>query len=337
MFKICHFCRPSAHERAYLSLNAIADGELPATAIVGYGFNIDRKRPIALAKHVANLGLRVPPPCPTEEELEARRDATILNSPDNPGIGLFDDDSDADTHWSQLSLPVRRTSYLGDNIPAHEYFEHLHSLSRNMSPETGIDPDQLSCTSTSSSMSGNASEMDIATAPRLRSARTFDTLPLAPETQTVPERPQTLMEEAEAATQTFGSEPLKVKDGLALTEEAVERHAADIVKLATATDGLTLKDGTTATEKAVEQEKSHEADAQADATTTTTDALTPTNGTAVPEETAKPDESHADAAQAPAATTTDGLPLTNGTAASKERVKRKKKQPPHGHGISALF
>lgn len=61
-FKCCHTCRPGLAERNYLSLNAVANGELPATAITGFGFHYQRKRPVALVKHARNLGLRSNPP-----------------------------------------------------------------------------------------------------------------------------------------------------------------------------------------------------------------------------------------------------------------------------------
>jgi len=61
-FKCCHFCRPSLVERSFLSLNGIANDELPATAVLGFGFHMAKKRPVALVKHVKNLGLRPSPP-----------------------------------------------------------------------------------------------------------------------------------------------------------------------------------------------------------------------------------------------------------------------------------
>jgi hypothetical protein len=60
-FKCCHRCRPSCRERSYLSLNAVADGELPATAITGFGFHYQKERPVARVEHVKNLGLRPNP------------------------------------------------------------------------------------------------------------------------------------------------------------------------------------------------------------------------------------------------------------------------------------
>jgi hypothetical protein len=60
-FKCCNVCRPTLADRSWLSLNGIVNGEMPATAVCGFGFNLARKRPISKVKHVLNLGLRTPP------------------------------------------------------------------------------------------------------------------------------------------------------------------------------------------------------------------------------------------------------------------------------------
>jgi hypothetical protein len=63
-FKCCHTCRPSMVDRSYLSLNGIADDDIPLTAVTGFGFQFLGGRPISLVKHVANLGLRPNPELP---------------------------------------------------------------------------------------------------------------------------------------------------------------------------------------------------------------------------------------------------------------------------------
>ena len=60
-FKCCHWCRPSFGDRSYLSLDAIANGELPATAITGFSFQYQKGRPVAPVKVARNLGLRPNP------------------------------------------------------------------------------------------------------------------------------------------------------------------------------------------------------------------------------------------------------------------------------------
>lgn len=57
-FKCCHFCRQSLLDRSYLSLDGIVNDDVPATAITGFGFHLQKHRPVAPVKHVRNLGLR---------------------------------------------------------------------------------------------------------------------------------------------------------------------------------------------------------------------------------------------------------------------------------------
>ena len=60
-FKCCHSCRPSSFERSFLSLDAVVNGELPATAITGFRFEHFKSRPMSLVKHVHKIGLRPNP------------------------------------------------------------------------------------------------------------------------------------------------------------------------------------------------------------------------------------------------------------------------------------
>lgn len=60
-FKICDSCRKLMRERSWLSLDGIVNGDIPASVITGFGFHLDRKRPVSLVKHVENIGLRAVP------------------------------------------------------------------------------------------------------------------------------------------------------------------------------------------------------------------------------------------------------------------------------------
>ncbi len=61
-YKVCHSCRPSCADRTHLSLDAVVKGEVPVTALTGFGFNPQLKRPIMLKKHAMNFGMRDNPP-----------------------------------------------------------------------------------------------------------------------------------------------------------------------------------------------------------------------------------------------------------------------------------
>ncbi|RDW88699.1 hypothetical protein BP6252_00731 [Coleophoma cylindrospora] len=77
-FKCCQSCRATCLERSWLSLNAIVNGDLPATAIMGYGFHLrvgKHKRPVALNEHVKNIGLR-PHPHPRPRTAQSAKTAS---------------------------------------------------------------------------------------------------------------------------------------------------------------------------------------------------------------------------------------------------------------------
>jgi hypothetical protein len=57
----CPFCRPHYRERTYISLNAIADGDISPSAAAGYGFDCSAGRLVVDARLVMNLGCRAVP------------------------------------------------------------------------------------------------------------------------------------------------------------------------------------------------------------------------------------------------------------------------------------
>ncbi|EHA53047.1 hypothetical protein MCOR27_008893 [Pyricularia oryzae] len=59
--EFCHSCRPCFAERSYLSLNGIVNGDVPATAALGFGFHAYSSRPLYDPNVTRNLGLRRPP------------------------------------------------------------------------------------------------------------------------------------------------------------------------------------------------------------------------------------------------------------------------------------
>ncbi|KAF4963331.1 hypothetical protein FSARC_8662 [Fusarium sarcochroum] len=55
-YKICPGCRPVCADRAFLSLNAVADGEIPPTAAAGFGFEPLGGRPVIEKDVVKSIG-----------------------------------------------------------------------------------------------------------------------------------------------------------------------------------------------------------------------------------------------------------------------------------------
>ncbi|RDA94534.1 hypothetical protein CP533_2715 [Ophiocordyceps camponoti-saundersi (nom. inval.)] len=56
-YRVCPRCRPALADRAFLSLNAVANGDIPPTAAVGYGFHTMGERPVFDAEMVQTLGI----------------------------------------------------------------------------------------------------------------------------------------------------------------------------------------------------------------------------------------------------------------------------------------
>ncbi|KAF7543626.1 hypothetical protein G7046_g9963 [Stylonectria norvegica] len=69
-YKVCSFCRPGSADRAALSMNAVANGDISPTAATGFGFHILGERPVVDANVVRNIGLRTAPPLRCQQSFE---------------------------------------------------------------------------------------------------------------------------------------------------------------------------------------------------------------------------------------------------------------------------
>lgn len=106
--RYCQYCRPTYADRSYLSLDGIANGEIPATAASGFGFHCLGARPVMNLEHWKNIGLRPVPlprghpaaPRPPEHaDSNWQGDEYWLDSVVSPTIDQGDGSSD------QLRLP----------------------------------------------------------------------------------------------------------------------------------------------------------------------------------------------------------------------------------------
>ncbi|TAQ90635.1 hypothetical protein B7494_g1043 [Chlorociboria aeruginascens] len=213
-FKCCYFCRPSLDDRSYLSLNGIADGDIPPTAITGFGFHLEKRRPVGLVKDVLNLGLRVPPPPPpprSESEYYASSEYSSSHS-------------SVRTPTRRPHSTRRRSSALGLGLLVPSPL-----LDTPPPPSTTLSPPPLSLPiypavpHLSSTSKTHIGALQLHT-PHLT--------PLPP--QTLEEirllsQPMTLMEKQEERDGAFGRAPLEVKGGVAMLEESVGWHVADVV------------------------------------------------------------------------------------------------------------
>lgn len=100
-------------ERSFLSLDAIANNEIPMTAVSGFGFNLLGKRPVVSRKCAINYGLRPDPrPQTVSRAVSSGKGlgiAIVKASPDqlskqtSTTRSPFDDEPGADTTFGQSS------------------------------------------------------------------------------------------------------------------------------------------------------------------------------------------------------------------------------------------
>ena len=58
---VCSRCRPGAADRSFLSLDAVAKGEILPTSALGFGFDVLGGRPIVDSEVLKTIGCRKPP------------------------------------------------------------------------------------------------------------------------------------------------------------------------------------------------------------------------------------------------------------------------------------
>ncbi|OAQ98743.1 hypothetical protein LLEC1_07797 [Akanthomyces lecanii] len=61
LYRVCAHCRPTCADRAYISLDAVAKGHMPPTAITGFSFQTIAGRPVTDARIVKSMGQRPVP------------------------------------------------------------------------------------------------------------------------------------------------------------------------------------------------------------------------------------------------------------------------------------
>ncbi|KAK1983896.1 hypothetical protein LZ30DRAFT_587409 [Colletotrichum cereale] len=205
-YKICPYCRPGGADRAYISLDGVAEGSIPATAATGYGFHLFRQRPICSSSLVANLGLR-----PASAPTGASAPASFRTSSDASN-DTTDDARLASQLASQLNLP---------GMANDTRLMSPHPLLHVQLPRSPGSPN-LAVQATAHQETG-----EIDSSWQDTTASTIG-LPAAVSAQQLSEY-TTAMEEHEKEEGRFLAKPLEVAHGVAVSEESVERHAPDLV------------------------------------------------------------------------------------------------------------
>ncbi|PMD59238.1 uncharacterized protein K444DRAFT_591416 [Hyaloscypha bicolor E] len=215
-FKVCHSCRPTCEIRSYLSLNGIANNDIPPTAITGFGFNLTRKRPVALVEHVKNLGLRKNPPprppLPCSTTFHIPRVSSPAENNSILGLGII---NNTELPYRSKPLPPLPSSALSPDVPnLPEYGPEANAVFREFAlrqpPLRHARPRRI----------GVSSQAEV------------HMVPLPEQTQeeiAMTGAPFTPMEELELDNGVFGSAPLEVNGGVAVMEESVDFRVADVV------------------------------------------------------------------------------------------------------------
>ncbi|KAL8371230.1 hypothetical protein RB595_001192 [Gaeumannomyces hyphopodioides] len=134
---VCRQCRPHYFERCFLSLGGIANGDVPPTAALGFGFHVDGRRPIVDATVARRLGvcnvsndtdhcrgLSAPPPFDLMELIQAHLDGTDdsqepLNKSKSQAPSL-----DSNRKTNPRSAVEASNSYTADTPPSPSPCKH---------------------------------------------------------------------------------------------------------------------------------------------------------------------------------------------------------------------
>ncbi|KAK1634716.1 hypothetical protein BDP81DRAFT_482477 [Colletotrichum phormii] len=194
-YKICSYCRPGGADRAYISLDGIAKGNIPATAATGYGFHLFRERPVCNSQLLANIGLR--------------------SSSGAIDTSRYISDAQLASHLaSQLNITGASTLEPRPTTPYSLLLPHGHLPRSPGTPnlatqvEKPLEPNE----DDSSWQDTTASTMSLAAGV---SGHIGDAA--------------TEMEEQEEEQGSFLAQPLTVANGVAVLEQSVEMHEPDLV------------------------------------------------------------------------------------------------------------
>ncbi|KAK8123934.1 hypothetical protein PG999_003852 [Apiospora kogelbergensis] len=199
--------------RASLSLDGIVKGDIPPTAITGFGFHLQGTRPLLDARIVRNIGYRA---VPWPNALKPTEGST--SSMWSSFMDIRDDDAVFTALCNQACTPNTPNSDAANtpvlvadqsDYPTHNADVATHS-SFWTAPRTLPDFSELNLDA--------AGIEDMAE----------ESLPSTPNEAVPICEKQSPMMEAELAEGTFHEEPLEVIDGIAVTEESVGLGVADV-------------------------------------------------------------------------------------------------------------
>ncbi|PTB38258.1 hypothetical protein M441DRAFT_249228 [Trichoderma asperellum CBS 433.97] len=252
-YRVCQNCRPSYADRAFLSLNAVANGEVPPTAAAGYSFHLLGQRPVIDASILLNIGCR-PVPLPRSSPASTEHDSPastmsvmdLLDAQIARGRILWTrrtDDAeieeyDADYDWSLMPMVSNITS---GHLKYSPGCENLGALSENTTSNT-FDPQQWTPPPSVNNLPGNENTEDdhsSTSSKRAQSAPSSETDTSQPaEGHVIGHLRELSLDESSnkpaagsshPTSKKFTPLPLKVPHGIAVLEESVELGVPDVI------------------------------------------------------------------------------------------------------------
>ncbi|KAI1768759.1 hypothetical protein GGR53DRAFT_351430 [Hypoxylon sp. FL1150] len=212
-FKCCITCRPSAEWRSFLSLDGIANGEIPPAAATGFGFHRMGTRPVIDLDIMKNIGLRaVPSP-------QSHSPSTTSSSSSSTDSSSFDGQTIETEHVEYTSTESQ--SPVTDAASQTTHLENIQEQSsdtvatESLRPLPTLPTDWLKENCDSSLMAAHLTPLP----------------PPAPEEHAILECPSQMMKE-ELEEGRFHKGPLEVDHGLAVLEESVVLGVPDFISQA---------------------------------------------------------------------------------------------------------
>ncbi|KAL6890834.1 hypothetical protein GGI43DRAFT_387294 [Trichoderma evansii] len=237
-YRVCQNCRPGCADRAFLSLNAVANGEVPPTAAAGYSFHLLGQRPVVDARNLLNIGCRpVPLPRPSPASTEHDSPASsmsimdLLDAQIARGRILWTkrkDDAeieeyDADYDWS---LTPTASGIASGHLKYSPGCENLGVLSENTEPST-FDPQQWTPPPSVNDLPGNEN----APSPESDASQPAEDHIIGHlrELSLDESSSKETSEPSHPADKKFTPSPLKVPHGVAMLEESIELGVPDVI------------------------------------------------------------------------------------------------------------
>ncbi|KAM0451793.1 hypothetical protein ACHAO4_005750 [Trichoderma viride] len=250
-YRVCQNCRPGCADRSFLSLNAVADGEVPPTAAAGYSFHLLGQRPVIDARNLLNMGCRPVPlsrssPASTEHDSPASTMSVmdLLDAQIARGRILWTrrqdyteiEEYDADFDWSLMPTISGITS---GHLKYSPGCENLGVLSENTL--NTFDPQKWTPPPSENDLPGNEAAEGVysGTPSRAQSAPSpEEDVSQSTEGPIIGHLRELSLDESlnkatpglfQPTNQKFTPSPLKVPHGVAMLEESVELGVPDVI------------------------------------------------------------------------------------------------------------